>query len=505
MEKVLTIIFCILITFGANSQPTSSNGSPYDVIYNHLYYLQADSYNSNLAAKSFQIDSDTLSAVKSAIKLKQILDGKGLFIQLNDIPNDPTYLDSVTNNSSFVIFPEKLPWVYVEKINNEWFYSDQTVQAIGSVHKEVYPLGSDLLVNLLPKADSGIFLGLYLWQYLGILIFLVISFIGFFVFNFIFRKILFSIHAISQTFLKSRTEILRGIHYLLALWAVSILLSFLIPILQLPVTVNEAISLILQIASSIIFLLFAFKIFELAISSLERVTLGTESKMDDQLLPLLKRAGQFVILAFWLFHLLSVLNVNITTLIAGLSIGGLAVALAAQDTLKNLFGSIMIFLDRPFQIGDWVKFNEGEGTVEEVGFRSTRIRSFANSVIYVPNSRLSDSMIDNFGLRIYRRYSTKIGITYDTPPDRIEEFIIGLRLLVTENPNISNENYEIHLNDLGASAFEILFYIFFKVPDWSAELKEKHNLLMEIIKLAHSVDVKFAFPSQSIYIEQQGK
>ena len=249
----------------------------------------------------------------------------------------------------------------------------------------------------------------------------------------------------------------------------------------------------------------AFKIFELSISSLERVTLGTESKMDDQLLPVLKRAGQFVILAIWLFHLLSVLNVNITTLIAGLSIGGLAVALAAQDTLKNLFGSIMIFLDRPFQIGDWVKFSEGEGTVEEVGFRSTRIRSFANSVIYVPNSKLSDSMIDNFGLRIYRRYSTTIGITYDTPPDRIEEFIIGLRLLVTENPNITNENYEIHLNGLGASAFEILFYIFFEVPDWSAELKEKHNLLMAIIKLAHRLDVKFAFPSQSIYIEQTGK
>ena len=505
MKKVLTIFFGIFIVVGAFGQPTSSNASPYDAIYNHLYYLQADSYNSKLAARSFRINSDTSRAIKSAIKLKQILDGKGLFIHLDEIPNDSLYYDSLSNRSSFVIFPDKLPFVSVEKINNKWFYSPETVESIRTVHKEVYPLGSDLLVNLLPKADSSMFLGLYLWQYLGILIFLVVSFIGFFLFNFIFKKILLSIRAINKTFLNSRPKILRGIHYLLAFWAVSILLSFLIPILQLPVTVNEAITLILKIASSIIFLLLAFKIFELAISSLEKVTIDTESKMDDQLLPVLKRVGQFVIMAIWLFHLLSVLNVNITTLIAGLSIGGLAVALAAQDTLKNLFGSIMIFLDRPFQIGDWVKFSEGEGTVEEVGFRSTRIRSFANSVIYVPNSKLSDSMIDNFGLRIYRRYSTKIGITYDTPPDKIEEFIIGLRKIVTDNPNISNENFEIHLNDLGASALEILFYIFFNVPDWNTELKEKHTLLMEIIKLAHKLGVKFAFPSQSIYIEHQGK
>ena len=263
----------------------------------------------------------------------------------------------------------------------------------------------------------------------------------------------------------------------------------------------ENIKLILGLATSLLFLLILLKLANVVLSYVDRFTRKTESKMDEQLLPVLKRAVQFVIVAFWLLHLLTLLGVNITTLIAGISIGGLAIALAAQDTLKNLFGSVTIFLDKPFQIGDSIKVGGTEGTVQEVGFLSTRIRSFANSLIYVPNSKLSDSTIDNFGLREYRRYKTMIGLMYNTPPAKIDAFVAGLRKIVEDHPHTRKDAYEIHLNNLGDSAIEILFYIFFKVDNWTGELTSKHDLLMSILTLAEDLGVSFAFSSTSVYME----
>ena len=202
-----------------------------------------------------------------------------------------------------------------------------------------------------------------------------------------------------------------------------------------------------------------------------------------------------------LLFILNNLNVNITALLAGLSIGGLALALAAQETIKNFFGSIMIFLDRPFQIGDWISSDGIDGTVEEVGFRSTRIRTFRNSVTSVPNGRLADLTIDNHGLRMYRRFNTHIAVTYDTPPEVISTFVEGLKKIVARHPFTRKDYYEIHLHEMGNSSLNILFYIFFQVPGWTEELTCRHQILLEVLKLAESMKVRFAFPTQTLHME----
>jgi MscS family membrane protein len=198
---------------------------------------------------------------------------------------------------------------------------------------------------------------------------------------------------------------------------------------------------------------------------------------------------------------LSSLQINIIPLLTGLSIGGLAFALAAQDTIKNFFGSLMIFIDKPFQIGHWITSGEIDGTVEEVGFRSSRIRTFRNSVMYVPNGKLADSTIDNHGLRQYRRFFTQIAVTYDTPPHVMEEFIIGLRKIVEKHPDTRKDYYNIYFNDLASFSLNIMFYIFFQVPDWPAELKARHEVLLEIMKLAEKLGINFAFPTQTLHME----
>ena len=234
---------------------------------------------------------------------------------------------------------------------------------------------------------------------------------------------------------------------------------------------------------------------------MDRLSDKTDNTLDDQLVPLVRKALRSFVVIIGALFILDNLDFNVTAFLAGLSIGGLAFALAAQDTIKNFFGSLMIFIDKPFQIGDWVTSGEIDGTVEEVGFRSTRIRTFRNSVTYVPNGKLADAVVDNHGLRQYRRFSTKLALTYDTPPHLVELFVEGLRKIVEQHPDTRKDYYEVHLNDLGAHSLDVMFYIFFAVPSWSEELKAKHEILLKVMKLADTLGVRFAFPTQTLHME----
>jgi MscS family membrane protein len=207
-----------------------------------------------------------------------------------------------------------------------------------------------------------------------------------------------------------------------------------------------------------------------------------------------------VVIVGALFVLIN-LNISIIPFITGISIGGLALALAAQDTIKNFFGSLMIFVDKPFQIGNWITSGDIDGEVEEVGLRSTRVRTFRNSLIYVPNGKLADSTIDNHGLRVYRRYYTRLSITYDTPPRLIEVFVDGLNKIVKSHPHTRKDKYHIFINDFGASSLDIMFYIFFKASNWALELQYRHEIILEILKLAEEMNVRFAFPTRTLHME----
>jgi len=163
---------------------------------------------------------------------------------------------------------------------------------------------------------------------------------------------------------------------------------------------------------------------------------------------------------------------------------------------------VMIFIDRPFQIGDWITSDEVDGTVEEVGFRSTRIRTFRDSVMYVPNSVISNRTVDNHGRRQYRRYFTKLAITYDTPANLIEVFVQGIEKIVLNHPETRKDYYNIFLNEYGASSLDIMLYVFFKVPSWNDELRCRQEIMLSVNRLAEQLGVRFAFPTQTMMVEQ---
>lgn len=477
--------------------------TPYNTVLVHLYYLQPETYRPEIAARTLSGVQDSARAARLAIQLKQVLDGKGLKVLLNKLPQDPDYReDSTANRNVYTLFPHELPEVYLEKTGGSWYYSEETVQLIPELHKEVYPFGADLLLNLLPKFGQRQVLGMALWQYIGLLAILLLAILA----HLGLSRLL---NPLVRRFTRSRSHeqrvspgLVQKIARAASVYIVLRLIRAFMPVLQLPIESASFAIIVIRIFSVFLVVYILLRILDVFVFYAGRFTRRTESKMDEQLLPMLKGGVQFILFAAGAIQALRVLQVDITTLIAGISIGGLALALAAQDTLKNLFGSLMIFLDKPFQIGDWINFSGVDGTVEEVGFRSTRVRTFANSLVYVPNGKLTDMVVNNYGLRAYRRFNTKISLTYDTPTALIDKFVEGLRQIVATHPHTRKDYYEIHLNEMSSSSLDVLFYIFFEVPGWSEELRARHEILLGVIDLAHSLGVRFAFPTQTMHIEE---
>ncbi len=477
--------------------------TPYNTVYVHLYYLQESNYQPEIAAQTLYGVSDSVRASKLAIQLKQVLDGKGLYVRLNTLPRDPDYQeDTLSNQYYYTLFPEKLPEVYLERIDGNWYYSRETVSLIPELHDQVFPLGTDFLLNLVPKTGQQDLLGLKVWQWLGLLILLCLAVIVHFLLSRILNPIVRRLSRFKAFPELVSPELIRKIARYASVFIILRLILAFLPTLQLPVEVASFTVVTIRLISIVILVLIGMRLVEMMVLYLDRRTQETESRLDEQLVPIIEGVIQFLVLAVGVIQALRILDVNITALVAGLSIGAVAIGLAAKDTVANVFGSLMIFLDKPFQIGDWIHYSGVDGTVEKVGIRATRVRTFANSLVYIPNGSLTNSTINNYGLRVYRRFSTTIAITYDTPPVLIEKFVQGMKEIVVNHPKTRKDYFEIHLNDFGANSLNILFYIFFNVPSWSEELRGRHEVMLAIIQLAKELNVRFAFPTSTIHIEE---
>jgi MscS family membrane protein len=247
----------------------------------------------------------------------------------------------------------------------------------------------------------------------------------------------------------------------------------------------------------------AYRLVDLVSAFLHKRAQLTDNKLDDALVPLIPRTLKIFVTVIGFVFIADNLNVDISSLLAGLGLGGLAFALAAKDMVQNLFGSVTVLMDRTFSVGDWVIIEDVEGSVERIGFRSTRIRTFYNSVVTVPNSKFITATVDNMGERRYRRLSCKLSLTYDTPPDRIESFCEGVRELVRQHPYMRKDYHQVYLNEFAASSLDVLLYVFWETPEWSTELRERHRFMLDILRLAQQLGVEFAFPTQTLYMKQE--
>jgi len=229
----------------------------------------------------------------------------------------------------------------------------------------------------------------------------------------------------------------------------------------------------------------------------------TESTLDDHLIPFIRKSLRVFIVFLAVLLLIQNLGYSISGLLASLGLGGLAVALAAKDSLSNIFGSLMILLDRPFSIGDWVKAGEMEGTVEEIGFRSTRIRTFAKTLITVPNSSLMNLSIDNFSLMPKRRIKLTVGVTYATTPTQMRQAVAEIKQLLRTHPAIDQEFFLVNFTDFGASSLDIMVYCFTISTVWGEYLEAREDVCLKIMDLLEKLGLEIAFPSRTLYLRNE--
>ncbi|MFW6066528.1 MAG: mechanosensitive ion channel family protein [Planctomycetota bacterium] len=253
---------------------------------------------------------------------------------------------------------------------------------------------------------------------------------------------------------------------------------------------------------------FIYRLVDVVEHFLHKWTSRTDTALDNQLVPLIRKTLRvFVVVVIGLFIAQNVFHWNIGALVAGLGVGGLAVALAAQTALSNLFGSITIFTDRPFVMGNWVKMQGYEGIVEEVGFRSTRIRTFEGHLVTIPNSVVASGPIDNVARRPHIRRILNVTVTYDTPPEKLRRGIEIIREMLDARKEHLDPNRpsRVFFNDYNAASLNIIVAYWYQPPDWWQSVAFAHDFNMELLERFNAEGIEFAFPTQTLYLKQDSE
>ncbi|MCP5106046.1 MAG: mechanosensitive ion channel family protein [bacterium] len=231
----------------------------------------------------------------------------------------------------------------------------------------------------------------------------------------------------------------------------------------------------------------------------------TETKLDDQLVPIVRQGVKVFLYIVGVVFMLQNLGYSVLSLLAGFGLGGAALALASKDTVANVFGSIVIFFDKPFQIGDWIEMGSLEGTVEDVGLRTTRVRTFANSLVTVPNALFTTHSVNNWSKMKKRRIKMNIGVGYSASPEKVHQLVAKIREIIAADENLSQDYSLVNFNNFAPSSLDIFIYCFSKTTVWADYLDVRQAFMLKIMHAVYDLGLDFAFPTQTVHLESVPK
>ena len=432
-------------------------------------------------------------------------------IQLSDTP-ELDAIPAATSKEQFTLLRTEGGNIVLQIDEQQnWLFSSKTVESIPAIfntltgnvalqgdNNQTAALPASVQIRAqVPKVLKQGFLLEY-WQWLGLFLIIVVGSIADKLLAWLLKLNVSRWQKHHPAFESLDSNVLRP----LGLMAMAMMWWSGLNMLGLPDTALVILLVAVKLLVSLSGIWSAFRIVDIFDAMWTSKALKTHNKFDDLLVPMLSKSLKVFVVVIGIVFAADNLNIDVTSLLAGLGLGGLAFALAAKDLLGNFFGSVTVLLDRPFSIGDWVVIGDIEGSVEEVGFRSTRVRTFYNSLVTMPNSILTTNKIDNMGARRYRRMTHKLSVTYDTNPEQIEAFCEGIRKIIQMHPYMRKDFYHVYFNEYGAASLNILVYVFWATPDWSTELRERHRFLLDILRLARQLEVEFAFPTQTLYLKR---
>jgi len=232
--------------------------------------------------------------------------------------------------------------------------------------------------------------------------------------------------------------------------------------------------------------------------------LGRDKGMGlSHFMPLIKKTLAVVFVVMAALTVAQRMGVNVAAFITGLGIGGLAFALAAQDTIANFFGSLVVVLDRPFRVGEYVSIGAAEGTVEDIGLRSTKLRTGARTLTVIPNKLVANESVTNFSRMPQRRVDQKIGLTYRTSPEQMEAILGDIRGILRGDPEVHPDLIAVHFTGYSESSLDIQIVYFTANPDWLKHLALRERVNLRIMRAVAARGLAFAFPTQTLHVEDE--
>lgn len=246
----------------------------------------------------------------------------------------------------------------------------------------------------------------------------------------------------------------------------------------------------------------AYRLVDVVAAWLDDLAAGDDAAVKGQFVPLIKQSLRLFTLIVGSLTILASLDVDVVALLGGLGIGGIAIALAAQDAVGNFIGTISIFADRPFKVGDWIIVGDRvDGNVEQIGFRSTKVRTWSKTVMSIPNKVLATEIVDNWSLMPKRRVKMTVGVTYSTTAEQMEELLERIRKLLAEDEGVHQEQIMVRFTDFGASSLDVFLYYFTKSIKWDEHLAVRERVNLNLMRTIRELGLSIAFPTRSIHVE----
>lgn len=434
-----------------------------------------------------------------ARELKLVLD-RTLWVELDELSEDPAghREDGLPAQRDLVgrieAVQPPVP-VYVERVRRDdgvriWKIASASLREVPALWEE---FGDAPLAQYLPEVFlTWSFLDVRLWQWIGLLVLITAAILASVMIAWVSTRILSP--------LLRRAPVTRVVIAPAAALVGLGCFSGWRLLLGLSLPAERAVGGMIRIGAVLAITWMGFRL----INAAEGVLAGQASRIGNPaakaMLVMGRRAAKTLLLLIALLAVLQNLGVNITALVAGLGVGGLAVALAAQKSLENLFGGITIIADQPVRVGDFCRFGDRIGTVEDIGLRSTRVRTLDRTVVTIPNAEFSSLQLENFAHRDRFWWNPKLGLRYETTPDQLRWVLVEVRKMLYSHPRVDPDPARVRFVGFGAFSLDIEIFAYIHAADVSEYLEIGEDLNLRIMEIVANAGTGFAFPSQTLYV-----
>lgn len=344
--------------------------------------------------------------------------------------------------------------------------------------------------------------GLLVWEWLALPAFLIISIVFGFVISMMMHWVLMPLAR--RTSAHWDDLLVTSLRQPMRLIVASLLLGWVMPYLLITAQAERFMTKLARVGVFLGMFWAVWKFVDVVVKLIRESTWLKNHPSALGIIPLGYRVAEITVLAIALIMALQELGYPVTSLVAGLGIGGLAVALAAQKTVEHLFGGLMMSLDQPMRLGDLVMIDGRQGWVEHIGLRSTTIRTLDRSLMTIPNGKLAEMVIESLAARDHMRLHLVLGVTYDLNADRMDRLRSALSQYLKDHPRLwEGQPFRCHFSALGSSSLDIEIMAWFQESDWDRFLELRHSILIDVLRILEAQGAQVAFPTRTVHVIQQ--